>query len=72
MFQSANEFSIYIERHAYEKSMPLMDAILGYCSEHSIEPDDIASLVSKSLKEKLAVELRSVGMLPPLASLEDV
>lgn len=70
LFRTANEFSMYIEQYSYDKNMPLMDSILEYCSINSLEPDDIASLVGKSLKEKLAVELRASGLLPALASLD--
>jgi len=70
MFNSANEFSTHIEQRAYDDNLTLMDAILAYCDEHSLEPDDIKAMVSQSLKDKLAVELRSVGLLPQVASLE--
>lgn len=70
MFNSANEFSVHIEQRAFNDHMTLADAILAYCSDHSLEPDDIKEMVSKSLKEKLAVELRASGLLPALATLE--
>jgi hypothetical protein len=70
MFNSPTEFSLHIETMARDKRMTLTDSILKYCNDNSLEPDDIASLVSKSLKEKLAVEYRAVGMLPPVATLD--
>jgi len=63
---------MHIETRAYDDNMTLADAILTYCEEHQLEPDDIASMVNKSLKEKLAVELRASGLLPALATLEDM
>jgi len=63
---------MHIETRAYDDNMTLADAILAYCEEHQLEPDDIASMVNKSLKEKLAVELRASGLLPALATLEDM
>jgi hypothetical protein len=72
MFTSPNEFSMHIEKFAYDNKITHTEAILDYCERHSLEPDDIKSLVSKSLKDKLAVELRSSGLLPRQATLEDL
>lgn len=72
MFNSSNEFSIHIEKMTYERNLTHTEAILDYCEEHYLEPDDIKSLVSKSLKDKLAVELRASGLLPKQATLEDL
>lgn len=70
MFTSANEFSMHIESMAYNGHMSYTDAVLRYCTEHFLEPDDVASLVGKSLKEKIAVEMRECGLLPKQATLD--
>lgn len=70
MFTSANEFSTHIEQRAYDDNLSLTDALLAYCEEHNLEPDDIKTMVSQSLKDKLAVELRATGHLPQVATLE--
>jgi hypothetical protein len=72
IFTSANEFSIFIEMFANEHKMTYTDSILKYCESNFLEPEDIKSLVGKSLKDKLAVEMRQAGMLPRQPTLEDL
>jgi len=47
MFKSANEFSLYIEQVVREKRLSYMDAILEYCKENFLEPEDVAKLINK-------------------------
>lgn len=70
MFKTVNEFSIYIEQRAREKRMSHLDAVLEYCKENYLEPDDITSMISKSLKDKLEVDFREANMLPKTAQLD--
>lgn len=72
MFKSSNEFSLHIEQIVAEKKMTYTDAILKYCSENFLEPSDVASLVSKSLKDKIELEFIDANMLPKQATLNDV
>lgn len=46
-----------------------MDAILEYCDKHQMEPDAIAPLISKPLKEKLEADARELNFLPRVATL---
>lgn len=46
-----------------------MDAILDYCEKHEMEPDAIAPLVSKPLKEKIEADARELNFLPRVATL---
>ena len=70
MFKTVNEFSIYIEQRARENRMSHLDAVLEYCKENYLEPDDITSMISKSLKDKLEVDFREANMLPKTAQLD--
>jgi KaiC/GvpD/RAD55 family RecA-like ATPase len=70
MFQSANEFSMHIEMMVVESGITYMDAILQYCSENYLEPSDIASLISKSLKDKLEMNFQDLNYLPKAARLD--
>ena len=69
-FRSSNEFSLYIEEQVLQQSIGCMEAIINYCNEIDIEISTIASLVNKSLKEKIQIEaeeqnlLRKRGRLP--------
>ena len=47
-----------------------MDAILEYCKENYLEPQDIAKLVNKSLKEKVALNMQELNYLPKKAQLD--
>lgn len=69
-FSTASSFSLFIEKRAKEKKMPYMDAVLAYCAENYIDPEDIASLINKSLRDKIQVEMQEANMLPKQATLE--
>ena len=70
MFSTANEFSLYIEQVVREKKKSHMDAVLDYCKENYLEPDDIASLINKSLKDKIEMDFRELNYLPKQAQLD--
>ena len=46
-----------------------MDAILDYCETHQMEPDAVAPLISKPLKEKIEADARRLNFLPRVATL---
>lgn len=70
MFKTVNEFSIYIEQKAREKRMSHLDAVLDYCKENYLEPEDVTSMISKSLKDKLEMDFREANYLPKQAQLD--
>lgn len=70
MFKSSNEFSLYIEKTAKEKRMTHMDAVLQYCKDNFLEPEDVVSLINKSLKDKIEMDFRDANMLPKQATLD--
>ncbi len=47
-----------------------MDAVLEYCKQNFLEPEDIASLINKSLKDKIEMDFRDANMLPKQAQLD--
>jgi hypothetical protein len=47
-----------------------MDAVLKYCEENSLEPSDVSSLISKSLKDKIEMDFRELNYLPKQAQLD--
>ena len=55
-FNSANEFSLYIEELVNAKKLSYMDAVIQYCEDADIDVESIKSLVNKSLKEKIQAE----------------
>lgn len=70
MFRTSNEFSLHIEQIVKEKRMSHMDAVLEYCKENFLEPQDIAKLVNKSLKEKIAINMQESNLMPKKAQLD--
>ena len=70
MFKTANEFSLHIESVVREKRMNYLDAVLEYCKENYLEPDDVSSLINKSLKDKIEMDFRELNYLPKQATLD--
>lgn len=70
IFKTANEFSLHIEEMVREHKISHMDAVLKYCEDNMIEPDEISSKINKVLKEKIAVNMRELNYLPKQASLD--
>lgn len=70
MFKTANEFSLHIEQIVRDTRMSYMDAVLEYCKENYLEPEDIASLINKSLKDKIEMNFRELNYLPKQATLD--
>lgn len=69
-FKSANEFSMHIEKLAHARRLSHLDAVLAFCSDHMIDPEDIASKINKSLKEKIEQDFRELNYLPKQAQLD--
>ena len=63
------KFSLLIEQMVQTKNISYMDACLEYCKEKEIEPNSIARLVNKSLKQKIQMEAEELHFLPKTNSL---
>lgn len=70
MFKNAAQFSLHIEQMASEKRMSHMEAVLKYCEENFIEPDEIKSLINKPLRDKIEIDMREANLLPKQATLD--
>lgn len=70
MFKNAAQFSLHIEQMASEMKMTHMEAVLKYCEDNFIEPDEIKSLVNKPLRDKIEIDMREANLLPKQASLD--
>jgi hypothetical protein len=69
IFRTASDFSQFVELTAIREDRTCISIILEYCEEKDLDPEDIAKLVSRPLKEKLAIEMQEEGMLPKGAQL---
>lgn len=70
MFKNAAAFSLHIEELARKHRINHMDAVLKYCEENFLEPEDIKSLINKTLKDKIENNMREANMLPKQATLD--
>jgi cell division ATPase FtsA len=53
-----------------DRKLNHMDAVLEYCKENYIEPDDVSSLINKSLRDKIEMNFRELNYLPKQAQLD--
>ena len=63
------KFAIKIEEIVSKGGITYMDAILDYCEKNQMEPDTVAPLISKPLKEKIEADARELNFLPRVATL---
>ena len=66
---TSKTFTLTIENIVKEKSITHMDAVLWYCEQEGLEPDDLGTLISKGLKEKIEANARELNFLPKQAQL---
>ena len=57
-------FSKIVEEIVIKKSVTHMDAILIYCQDHELEPEDVRKFISKTLKDKVTVNAQDLHYLP--------
>ena len=69
---SKQDFAILIEGIARKKKMTHMEAVLDYCKEHYIEPEEIAKMIDGPLKDKIRSNFVDADMLKRTASLGDI
>ena len=66
---TSKTFTLTIENIVKEKDITHMDAVLWYCEQEGLEPDDLGTLLSKGLKEKIEANARELNFLPKQAQL---
>jgi hypothetical protein len=70
MFEDSGSFSLYIEQIVKEKKCSHLDAVLKYCQENFIDPEDMKPLISKALKQKIEANFIEMNYLPKHAKLD--
>jgi hypothetical protein len=70
IFKNNNEFALYIENLVIERKMTHMDAVLLYCEQNFIDPEDISKLINKNLKQKIEMNMIEQNYLPKKGSLD--
>ena len=66
---SSKKFSYEIEEYVKKTGISYLDAIMEYCTENKIEPETVATLISKPLKEKIEVDAMKLNLLPKVSQL---
>ena len=67
--QSSKSFSLEVEKIAKEKNITHMEAVLEHSRVQQIEPDLVARLITKSLKDKIEANARDLNFIPKQAKL---
>jgi len=70
MFENATEFSLHIETIVSEKRITHMDAVLLYCEQNLLDPKDVSSMISRSLKEKIRINATDLNYFPKQGALD--
>ena len=70
MFKNNNEFALFIEDLVVEKRISHMDAVLLYCEQNYIDPEDISKMVNKNLKQKIELNMIELNYLPKKGTLD--
>ena len=60
---NSKEFSLTIENIVKEKKISHMDAVIWYCEQNGLDPSQVSSLISKSLKEKIQLEASKANLI---------
>lgn len=70
IFKNTSEFCLFIDEMVKERKINHMEAVLKYCEENFIDPEDISSLVNKNLKAKIELNMIEANLLPKRGSLD--
>jgi len=63
------QFALEVEKRASKKRITHMEAVLDYCAEKEIEPDQITHLINRNLKDKIKMNAQELNFLPKTATL---
>lgn len=67
---SQHDFAMMIERIARDNKQTHLEAVLTYCADNYLEPEDIAKMIEGPLKDKIRVNYVESGMLKKTAAFD--
>jgi hypothetical protein len=67
---SQQDFALMIERSARQNKQTHLEAVLAYCADNYLEPEEIAKMIEGPLKDKIRVNYAELGMLKKTASFD--
>jgi hypothetical protein len=62
-FNSANEFSAWVQAQARLDQIGCMDTIINYCTEKDIDIEAVAPLINQVLKERIRSEAEEANLM---------
>ena len=62
MLLNSKKFSAIIEYIVKTKKISYIDAIVKYCEDNEMDPSNVGSLISKSLKDKIQQEAEKLNL----------
>ena len=71
IFQSANEFSMYIEKKASEDRLTVLETMVQFIDDYDVEAEQLKQLISQSLRNKLEKDFIDAGLMRQKPSLKD-
>ena len=69
-FLTPQKFEQIIDRMVYDSDYSYVEAILEYCEDHSLDPEETVRYINSNLKKKIEVEAVMNNYLPKKSSLE--
>lgn len=69
-FLTASKFEMIIDKMVFESDYTYVEAILEYCEEHSLDPEDTVKYINSNLKKKIEVEAITRNYLPRKSTLQ--
>jgi hypothetical protein len=63
------DLNLTIEEIVKNKKLPYMEAVLYHAQSMELEPEAMAKMLNKSIKDKIEVEAQSLNMLKKTAKL---
>jgi len=70
MIMTHTDFAVMIEKSAAANKQTYVEAILEYCTDHFLEPEEIAKMIDGSLKEKIRANFVDLEMLKKTAAMD--
>lgn len=61
MFLNSTTFQLEIEQRVRECKVNYMTAVLDFCSDNDIDPEEIKSLLTSNLKDKIKLSAMEEG-----------
>lgn len=63
MFLTDTTFQKIIEELVSSKRMSYLDAVVHYCKENELDPEDVTKLISSNLKDKIKIDAMEDGFM---------